>query len=427
LTLAQTGAELTAPTTARWSVVVLLAAALFINYVDRGAVPTAAHLIQEDLGLSTEQLGLVFSAFSLTYALLQIPVGALAERFGAWRILAGGLALWGCATMWVGGARSFAALLALRLLLGIGESAAFPSVSKLLATVVPVRELGSANGVVAFAYLVGPAVGAYGGGLLMALYGWRVMFWILGAVSLLWLLPWARMTPPRRAIQGSAASAPRLGAVLRQMPLWGASLGHFSSNYVFYFILNWLPFYLVRERGFSTASMASLIGSAYLVNALSALFAGWAIDRYAARSGRMTLAYKAVMVAYHVGSVVCMFCIALGTQSWAVAGIFVYQLLSGISSPGIFAIAQILAGPSASGRWVGIQNAIGNLAGVIAPALTGILVAGGEHFTAAFVVAAGMSILGLIGWVWMVADVAPISWPTVGAGSPLEPTRQAAS
>jgi MFS family permease len=211
------------------------------------------------------------------------------------------------------------------------------------------------------------------------------------------------------------------------LPLWGTSLGHFSSNYVFYFILTWLPFYLVRERGFSTAAMASLTGSAYAVNALSALFAGWAIDRYAARSGGVTLAYKAVMVAYHVGSVACMFSIAFGTQSWAVAGIFVYQLLSGISSPGIFAIAQILAGPSASGRWVGIQNAIGNLAGVIAPALTGVLVAGGQRFTAAFVVAAGVSILGLIGWVWMVADVAPLSWPTAGAGSRLEPTRQIAS
>ena len=427
MTLPETGAEPTAPTTARWSVVALLAAALFINYVDRGAVPTAAHLIQDDLGLSTQQLGVLFSAFFWSYTLLQIPVGALAERFGAWRILAGGLALWGCATLLVGWAGSFTALLALRLLLGIGESAGFPCVSKLLASVVPLRELGTANGIVAFAYLFGPAVGAYGGGLLIAQYGWRAMFWILGAVSLLWLLHWARIKPPGRAGRPSAMNAPTLRAVLRQAPLWGTSLGHFSSNYAFYFILTWLPFYLVRERGFSTAEMATLTGSAYAANALSALLAGWAIDRFAARSGRVTLAYKAVMVAYHVGSVACMLGIGLGTLSWAVAAIFVYQVLSGISSPGIFAIAQILAGPSASGRWVGIQNAIGNLAGVIAPALTGFIVADNRHFTAAFVVAAGVSLLGLIGWVWMVGDVAPLRWPNVGAGSRLESTRQTAS
>ncbi|TLY75374.1 MAG: MFS transporter, partial [Gammaproteobacteria bacterium] len=162
----------------RWPIVALLAAALFINYVDRGAVPTAAHLIQDELGFSAEQLGLLFSAFFWSYALLQIPVGWVAERFGAGRILAAGLAVWACATMLVGVAQSFAALLVLRLLLGVGESAGFPCVSKLLATLVPVESLGTANGIVAFAYLFGPAVGAYCGGLLMVEFGWRAVFWI---------------------------------------------------------------------------------------------------------------------------------------------------------------------------------------------------------------------------------------------------------
>lgn len=427
MTLSPPGAEPSAPATARWPVVGLLAAALFINYVDRGAVPTAARLIQDDLGLSVAQLGFLFSAFYMLYAPLQIPLGWLADRYGAWRMLAAGLALWGCATMLVGTAQSFAALLALRVVLGVGESTGFPCVSKLLATAVPPKDLGSANGIVAFGYLIGPAVGAYCGGLLMARYGWRAMFWIIGGLSLLWLLPWARMRPPRAAAGASVANPPTFRTVLRQLPLWGTSLGHFSSNYVFYFILNWLPFYLQKERGFSTIGMVSLTGAAYAANALSALLAGWAIDRFAVRSGRATLAYKSLMVAYHVGSVACMLVIALGTQSWAVAGIFVYQILSGISSPGIFAIAQILAGPTASARWVGIQNAIGNLPGIIAPALAGLLVAGTQHFTVAFVVAAAVSLVGLIGWVWMVRDVAPLRWPSVDAGARLEPTRQTAS
>jgi sugar phosphate permease len=104
---------------ARWSIVGLLAAVLFINYVDRGAVPTAAHLIQDELALSPEQLGVLFSAFFWTYSILQIPVGWFAERYGAQRVLAAGLALWACATMLVGFAHSFAALLLLRLLLGM--------------------------------------------------------------------------------------------------------------------------------------------------------------------------------------------------------------------------------------------------------------------------------------------------------------------
>ena len=167
------------PARVPWTIVGLLAAALFLNYIDRGVLPTAATLIQDDLGFTTGQLGLLFSAFYWSYALLQVPVGWLAERFGAWQILAGGLALWGCATMLVGAVQAFVALLLLRVLLGIGESAGFPCVSKLLATVVPVGGLGSANGLVSFAYLFGPAVGAYGGGLLMVHFGWRAAFWVL--------------------------------------------------------------------------------------------------------------------------------------------------------------------------------------------------------------------------------------------------------
>src|SRR5205807_1828789 len=313
-------------------------------------------------------------AFFWSYSLLQIPVGWVAERYGPQRVLAAGLAIWACATMLVGLAHSFAALLALRVLLGIGESAGFPSVSKLLTLVVPVRDLGTANGIVAFAYLFGPAVGAYCGGLIMLEFGWRAAFWVFGAASLLWLLPWSQVRLPRSALAQSTTGGPPLRALLRQPSLWGTSLGLFSSNYSFYFMLTWLPFYVVRERGFSTGEMASLAGSAYVVNALSALVAGWAIDRVAARSGGANLAYKAVMVAAHVGSVACMLCIALGAQPLALGAIFVFQILSGMSSPGAFAMSQILAGPAASARWVGIQNACGNFAGVIAPALTGLLV-----------------------------------------------------
>jgi hypothetical protein len=126
----------------------------------------------------------------------------------------------------------------------------------------------------------------------------------------------------------------------------------------------------------------------------------------------------------HAGSVVCMLGIALAAPSWALADIFVYQVLSGMSLPGVFAMSQILAGPGASGRWVEIQNAVGNFAGVIAPALTGVLVESTHHFTAAFLLAGSVSVLGLAGWVWMVPRLAPLPWPSLGAAADLEPARQ---
>jgi MFS-type transporter involved in bile tolerance (Atg22 family) len=129
------------------------------------------------------------------------------------------------------------------------------------------------------------------------------------------------------------------------------------------------------------------------------------------RRGHASVAYKASIGVAHAGSVVCMLCIALGSQSLALGGIFAYQILLGMSSPGAFGISQILAGPGAAARWVGIQNAIGNFAGVIAPVLTGVLVEQTHHFTVAFIVAAAVSLLGLLGWVKMVPRLAPLAWP----------------
>jgi hypothetical protein len=140
-----------------------------------------------------------------------------------------------------------------------------------------------------------------------------------------------------------------------------------------------------------------------------AVIAGALIDR-AVRRGRAGVAYKSSMALSHAGSVAAMLCIALGSPPWVLGGIFGYQVLLGIASPGAFGISQILAGPSAAARWVGVQNACGNLAGVIAAWLTGLLAERTHHFTVAFVVAAGISLLGLIGWVLLIPEVAPIRW-----------------
>lgn len=388
----------------------MLAAVLFINYVDRGALPTAAHLIQADLQLSESQLGMLFSAFFWTYSLVQIPVGWLAERYGAHRVLAIGLAIWAVATILVGAAHTFPVLLGLRLLLGIGESVGFPCVSKLLAAVVPIKSLGTANGFVAFAYLFGPAVGTFLGGVIMAEYGWRAAFLVFGSLSLLWLIPWLRVQLPARATRRSDADKPNLRTILKQRSLWGTVLGLFSSNYTFYFMLTWLPFYLVHERGFSTVAMAQLAGVAYVVNAVSAIAAGWVVDRLIANGGSTNVVYKTVMVVTHVGSVLCMLCMALGSRPWALGAIFVFQMLGGVQAPGVYAIPQILAGPQATGRWVGIQNSLGNFAGIIAPAATGFIIQSTHSFTAAFLLAAAVSMLGVIGWWWMLPKLRPLNW-----------------
>jgi MFS family permease len=394
-------------------VVALLAAVLFINYVDRGAVPTAIPLIQHDLHLDNEQVGRLLSAFFMVYAFIQIPVGWLAERYGAHRVLAGGLVVWSAATMLMGVTSSFTMLFCLRMLLGLGESAGFPAVSKLMAAVVPVKSLGLANGIVAFGYLMAPGIGIFAAGHLIDHVGWRGTFVTFGLLSLLWLLPWAFVRLPKLATARSDAATPTWSMVLEQRGLWGTSLGLFSSNYMWYFMLSWLPGFLVNERGFSMHEMEHVGTLGYIVNGCSALATGWAIDRYIRRRGSANFAYKLVMVVAHAGAVPCMLGMALGSQSIAVASMFGFQVLMGASSPGVYAMSQILAGPRASGRWVGIQNSVGNMSGIISPWLTGFIVDRTGHFTLAFIACAVMSLVGIIGWIGMIPRLAPIAWETL--------------
>ena len=397
-------------------IVYLVTATLFINYIDRGNLGTVSPVIADALHLSASQIGILGSAFYFGYVPFMPATGWLAERYGARVVLAAGVTLWSLATLAMGFAGSFAALLALRILLGVGESVAFPCASKILASTVPVNRLGTANGIMSFGYLLGPAVGTFIGGMLMVAYGWRSTFWVLGTLSLLWLWPWWRtkVADERQNETRTTVSPPAFSEVLRQRGLWGASFGHFASNYVYYFILLWLPFYLVKSRGFSIESMTLIASSAYLVNAGSALAAGWATDRWIKAGHSTTVIYKSLMAVTHIVGFGCMFGMLLLPEKGCVAALFVFALVAGTSYPGIFAIPQILAGPQATGRWVGVQNAVANVAGFAAPAITGFLIDWTGRFDLAFVAAALVNILGLIGWVLMVPKIAPLRWQPAG-------------
>ncbi len=396
--------------------VFMVTAAMFINYVDRGNLATAAPLLQSDVGLTASQLGILLSAFYYGYVPFMPATGWLAERYGAPAVLAAGVALWSVATMLTGFAHSFTMLLALRVVLGIGESVSFPCATKLIANAVPVSRLGVANGVMAFGYLLGPAVGTFIGGHLMATFGWRMVFIVFGLASLMWLLPWRRTKiPPVVDAHTHTGPPPTFGEILRQRSLWGTCLGHFSSNYVYYFILAWLPFYMVKSRGYSMSAMSDIVSWAYALNAAGALGMGWFADRWIRAGRSATVIYKAPMALAHLGGIACMAGVVMLPQSGSMASLFIFELLSGMSYPGIFAIAQILAGTQATGRWVGVQNAAGNCAGLIAPTITGFLVDRTGSFELAFGISAGVSLLGFIGWVLVLPSIAPLRWSSASA------------
>jgi len=399
--------------------VLLMAASLFINYVDRGNLATAGPLLQDELHLTATEFGALGSAFFVTYVLAMVPAGWLADRYGAKLVLGLGAAIWSVATLLTGFVGGFATLLALRLLLGLGESAAFPCTSKLIATSVKREHIGIANGVTGFGYLFGPAIGTFVGGLLTARLGWRPVFVIFGALSLLWLLPWRRVVvaEPTLTAHEPTVEPPRMREILAQRGLWGAVIGHFSGNYTFYFILTWLPTYFVKVRGFSIDEMAWVATVAYAINAAAALAAGWGIDRWVRAGRSATIGYKTPMGASHLISIVCMIGMAVLPIQGCIISLFVFELFMGFSSPGYFGIPQILAGPTAAARWVGVQNMCGNLPGILAPFVTGVLIDATGSYLSAFVLAGLINLLGFVGWVFVLPRIRPIDWDARRAGA----------
>lgn len=398
-------------------VVPLLAIAIFINYVDRGNLATAAPLMKNELGLSATQLGLLLSIFFWSYTPCQILAGWLAEKITATRVLAIGLAIWSLATAATGLVSGFAALLALRLLLGIGESAAFPCSSKLLARHLPSHRLGGANGAIAVGLALGPAFGTFAGGMLMARYGWRPVFVLFGVASLAWLIPWLWATRDPSLGHDETCDPPVPGFldILRHREAWGACLGHFTANYTFYFVISWLPLYLVHERGFTVAKMSVLGGMIYLVYAASSWLTGWGSDRWMERGASANCVRKTAIVAGCVLAALAMLGCAFGNAAVSVASLFLAAYSFGLGTPTIYAIGQTLAGPRAAGKWVAVQNCIGNFAGVVAPLVTGFVIDRTGQFFWAFAIACAASIGGAFAWGVMIRRVAPVDWDVPAA------------
>ncbi len=367
-------------------------------------------MLKDELHLSPLQLGILFSAFFWTYTALQFVMGKSVDRFEVNVVIAAGYLVWSLATVTTGFVRGFTMLLIMRLMLGIGESVAVPACSKILALHVPEYYRGFANGVVIAGMKCGPAVGTFGAGLLMAKYGWRPVFIGIGLVSLAWLPAWWKWMPRGQAVAESAVTAVAIAVIVRERSFWGASAGHFSANYLLYVMVTWLPFYLVRERHLSIEVMAKFAGMYFLVDAVSAISCGWLSDLFIRRRYTPTFVRKSAMALGHTtAGIGIAACVVSGPHTY-LAWLMAAAVGSGMTGSGIYAFAQTLAGPRATGTWTGLQNGFANLAGVIAPALTGFLVNRTGNFLAAFAITAAVSMVGSLGWVLAVGRLEQVVW-----------------
>ena len=267
-------------------------------------------------------------------------------------------------------------------------------------------------------------LGTLFGGLAMAYFGWRAMFIGLGIITFAWIWPWFVVTRGRDFTLPEDHALPMVSylAILRRREFWGAALGHFSINYTFYFVMTWLPSFLVKAGGFTVSEMAAIGATIFGVYALATALAGSASDRWIRRGGSATLVRKTFALTSAFGAAVTIAGSAFVEPRTAVWLLGAAGVFFGLSTPTMCAMTATLAGPRAAGRWAGAQNVAGQLAGILAPVVTGIIIDRTGNFSLAFVVSALTAMLAMVAWGVVIRQVAELQWsqelPPVAAFRP---------
>ncbi|MER5439738.1 MFS transporter [Streptomyces sp. NPDC002790] len=415
----------------RWVMIWLAFAGLLISYVDRANLSVALPYMTHDLNIDPALSGLLLGAFFWTYSLFQIPMGWLVDRFGSRMLYAAAVAWWSLITVAMAAVRGLGTLIGARLLLGIGEAAAFPACTKVVERWFPRQERGTASGIY--------DSGARGGTLLatpvvtalIAVVGWRGSFVITGALGLIWVVFWLKMyREPREHPKVNAAELahieagqaqetdapadapqPRWQDLLRYRTIWGMALGFACQSFVIYFFITWFPSYLVEARGFSLLSLG-ILGMIPAITAFIGNFVGgWATDALVRRGHSLTLARKSCIVAgMLVSSVIGL---AAVVDSSAMALILLSLSFGGVT----FATSSIVTlpadvAPVSTRPWAstiqGFQNSLSNLAGVASPFVIGLLYSRTGSFTGGLVAAAGVAVAGCLVYLFMVGDIEPL-------------------
>ena len=400
-------------------VILVLGLLVLLNYVDRGGLATAAPILQDELAFNATQLGVLLSAFFWAYAPAQFLAGWFVHRFDIRVVLAVGVALWSVAIGLTGIVGSFVSILLLRLLLGLGESVTTPGFQLIFARHTVEHERGRAVGFVTAGQGIGPMLGTLFGGLAMAQFGWRAMFIALGLVTLLWLWPWFRVTRAGKLDAASDHGAPPVSYVeiMRRREFWGAALGHFANNYAFYFVITWLPTFLVKTAGFTVAQMAGIGAAIYAIYAATTAVAGAVSDQWIRRGASATLVRKTFMLTAAFGTAATIACCAYVEPRAAIWPLGAASVFFGLSTPMISTVGATLAGSRAAGRWAGAQNFAGQVAGIIAPITTGLIVDRTGGFSWAFAVAAAAALVAMMAWGLIIRRVATLEWTVAPASA----------
>jgi len=418
------------PTRARLLILALLFVGTLINYLDRTVISVAALPMREELGLDAAVMGVVFSAFSWTYAAAQIPGGLLIDRIGVRLAYFLSVSLWSAFTLLQGFTTGLVSLLGYRLGLGVAEAPAYPCNSRVLNTWFPQSERARATGV----YSVGQYAGlAFLSPLLfwiVASFGWRMLFISAGVAGLLFALLWWWLyrdpSQSQRINQaemdyitaGGAVAAPaapiafswsNISFLLKQRQVLGASIGQFTSNSTLVFFLTWFPTYLATERHMGWIKVGFFSVMPYIAAAVGVLAGGALSDLLLKRSGSANVARKLPIVAGLLLASTIVTANFVDTDVLVIAVMSVAFFGQGMCNLGWTLISDV-APRELIGLTGGLFNLCANLAGVITPLVIGFIVAYTGSFYWALAYIATLAALGVLSYVFVVGDVKRVVW-----------------
>ncbi|MFZ6692606.1 MFS transporter [Undibacterium sp. SXout20W] len=416
----------------RWGIGALLGVGVLINYIDRIGLSVAAPQIQDLFKLTGFEMGLLFSAFAWSYAVLQIPVGMVIDRFGPTKVGRWGAFLWGVASTITAFSSGFAGIFFARVLLGIAEAPAFPVSAKATGYWFPRSERGLATAIFDAAAKFSNVIGVPLVAVTVVSFGWRWGFGLTAALSFIYFFAFLTFyrdpTADKKLTaielnyiqQGGAAAEGKaesgavnmLAYLLKQRKVWGLTIGFAAYGYSFYLFLTWLPGYLVQTMHMSILKSAGYAAIPWVVATITDLFVGgWLIDHLIARGHNESKVRKSVLVTGMLFGLAVFGATQTVDPVWAIFWISI--ALGGLASaaPVGWSLPSLIAPKGGAGTIGGIMNFVNNLMGAAAPIVTGYIVGATNSFINAFFVAGVILAIGIVSFVFVMGKIEAISDP----------------